>query len=125
RGKSIMFSHKSGQVLALVATGALAAAGLVAVPASAQAATGQLGNITSFAQAGDTYTVRSGAAALRVVAQDNDLLRVQVAPDGTFTDPLVRTGHAHVCPRGSHSRTMRSASTTRDTKVLRRCPPQI
>ena len=82
-----MFSQRSGRALALTAAGALACAGLVAVPASAQAATGQLGNITSFAQAGDTYTVRSGAAALRVVAEDNDLLRVEVAPDGTFTDP--------------------------------------
>ncbi|MFC7487119.1 TIM-barrel domain-containing protein [Knoellia sp. CPCC 206453] len=82
-----MFSQRSGQLLALATAGAVAFAGLVAVPASAEAATGQLGNITSFAQAGDTYTVRSGTSALRVVAEDNDLLRVEVAPDGTFTDP--------------------------------------
>lgn len=82
-----MFSHRSGQALALVATGALALAGLVAVPPSAEAAAGQLGDISSFSKDGDTYTMRSGDAAVRVVAQDNDLLRVQVAPDGTFTDP--------------------------------------
>lgn len=82
-----MISQRSGQALAAVVAGALVCAGLTATPASAEAAAGQLGNITSFTQAGDTYTVRSGEAAVRIVAQDKDLLRVQVAPDGTFTDP--------------------------------------
>ncbi|MEO6411407.1 MAG: RICIN domain-containing protein [Pedococcus sp.] len=82
-----MFNHRIGQVLATLTVGALSLAGLTALAPSAQAATGQLGDITSFSQDGDTFTVRTGPAALRVVIEDNALLRVQVAPDGTFTDP--------------------------------------
>ena len=82
-----MFNHRIRQALATVAVSALSLAGLSALAPGAQAATGQLGDITSITQDGDTYTVRSGTAALRVVVEDNALLRVQVAPDGTFTDP--------------------------------------
>jgi alpha-glucosidase (family GH31 glycosyl hydrolase) len=82
-----MFNHRIGQVLATAAVSALALAGLAALAPTAQAATDQLGDITSLTRDGDTFTVRSGPAALRVVVEDDSLLRVQVAPDGTFTDP--------------------------------------
>ncbi|GAA6525129.1 RICIN domain-containing protein [Intrasporangium sp. DVR] len=82
-----MNSHHTHRALSLAIVGALTFAGLTAVAPSAQAASGRLGDATSFTREGDTYTVRSGDAALRVVAQDGDLLRVQLAPDGTFTDP--------------------------------------
>ncbi len=82
-----MFNHRMARVLAVAATGALSLAGLTALAPTAQAATGQLGDITSLSRDGDTFTVRSGTAALRVVVEDDSLLRVQVAPDGTFTDP--------------------------------------
>ncbi|WP_460626358.1 RICIN domain-containing protein [Intrasporangium mesophilum] len=66
---------------------ALALTGLVAVSAPAQAADGQLGDVTAYSRDGDTYTFGSGAAKLRVEFDDTDLFRVQLAPNGTFSDP--------------------------------------
>ncbi len=81
------FNHtvRRGAVVAGVA--ALALTGLVAVSAPAQAADGHLGDVTAYSRDGDTYTFGSGAAKLRVEFDDADLFRVQLAPNGTFTDP--------------------------------------
>jgi alpha-glucosidase (family GH31 glycosyl hydrolase) len=65
---------------------AVVAAPLAAVlPADADE--GSLGDLTDFEVAGDTYTLTSGSARLRLSFEDDDLLRVWLAPDGTFTDP--------------------------------------
>jgi alpha-glucosidase (family GH31 glycosyl hydrolase) len=63
-----------------------------AVPAGATAPTaepntGRLGDLTGFRADGDTYTVESGRARLRIDFQDEDLFRVHLAPDGRFSDP--------------------------------------
>ncbi|MET8307830.1 hypothetical protein [Micromonospora sp. NPDC005173] len=58
------------------------AAALLCSPPAASAAAGSLGDISGFTAEGDSYTFRSGAAALRVNFE-NDLLRVWLAPDGT------------------------------------------
>lgn len=76
------------QALACLVAVALAVVGLVATSTPSSAAgTGTLGAISSFTRDGDTYTATAGAARLRVTLEDSDLLRVEVAPDGTFTDP--------------------------------------
>ncbi|WP_166849023.1 RICIN domain-containing protein [Isoptericola sp. BMS4] len=75
---------------------ALVAAAL-AVPATAAADTAQdgaaaadassLGPITDVAADGDTWTFTAGDAALRVTVAADDVLHVEMAPDGQFTDP--------------------------------------
>jgi alpha-glucosidase len=76
------------RALAFTSTMALALTGLmVTTPPTASAATGEVGAVTGFSADGDTYTFRSGDAALRIAFEDDDLFRVQLAPDGTFTDP--------------------------------------
>jgi alpha-glucosidase (family GH31 glycosyl hydrolase) len=89
------FAHRVGSV----AIGALVVAGLGAgltttasaapaatTPAAAAAGT-SLGDATGITRDGDTYTISAGEATVRVTAKDDDLLRVEMAPDGTFTDP--------------------------------------
>ncbi|MEU9593731.1 TIM-barrel domain-containing protein [Streptomyces sp. NPDC048193] len=84
----------NGQSRARLLAAALAAALLTAaVPSYAgtrdasPAADGRLGDATGFTADGDTYTVSSGDAKLRISFPDDDLLRVRLAPDGHFTDP--------------------------------------
>ncbi|MET8571539.1 TIM-barrel domain-containing protein [Streptomyces sp. NPDC004783] len=83
----------NGQSRARLLAAALAAALLTAaVPSyagtrAAPAADGRLGDATGFTADGDTYTVASGEARLRISFPDDDLLRVRLAPDGHFTDP--------------------------------------
>ncbi|WP_240617428.1 RICIN domain-containing protein [Nocardioides speluncae] len=71
-------------MLAILGT---ALAGLAVTAAPTVAAGGQLGDVTGYERSGDTYTFRSGAAALRVIFSDDDLFRVWLAPDGKFSDP--------------------------------------
>ena len=74
-------------VTTLLAASALLLGGLAALTPPAAAADGALGDATGFVADGDTYTVSSGEAKLRIEFQDDDLFRVQLAPDGVFTDP--------------------------------------
>lgn len=70
--------------------GVALAAGLVAlspVSSVAAAATNELGDVTGFDHDGDSYTFRSGEAALRVTFEDADMVRVRLAPNGEFDDP--------------------------------------
>src|SRR5579875_2545169 len=73
--------------IAVMGTLVLALAGLAALAPSASAATGQLGSITSTHREGNSYVFAAGDARLRVTVEDAELWRVEVAPDGTFTDP--------------------------------------
>ena len=76
----------TGTAVALVA-GTLVAGG--ASPATAQPAAGDtsLGAVTAFAADSSTYTLSAGTAKVRVVFLKNDVFRIWLAPDGTFTDP--------------------------------------
>ena len=81
------FKHTVRRGVVAVLGTTVALSGLVATSGPAQAADGHLGDVTAYSRSGDTYTFGSGAAKLRVEVDDADLMRVQVAPDGTFTDP--------------------------------------
>lgn len=83
-----MLSQRIRRPAVAIAASALVLAGLTALsPGASAAGDGQLGDVTSFQRDGDTYVFGSGAAKLRVTVEDDDLLRVEAAPDGTFTDP--------------------------------------
>ncbi|WP_020141598.1 RICIN domain-containing protein [Terracoccus sp. 273MFTsu3.1] len=81
------FKHTARRGVSALAGAAVALSGLVLVSGPARAADAHLGDVTAYSRSGDTYTFGSGVAKLRVKVDDTDLLRVQVAPDGTFTDP--------------------------------------
>ncbi|MQA25924.1 MAG: DUF5110 domain-containing protein [Micromonosporaceae bacterium] len=46
-----------------------------------------LGDVTGFTADGATYTFEAGDAKVRVIFQRDDVFRIWLAPDGTFTDP--------------------------------------
>jgi alpha-glucosidase len=83
----------AGTSLALVA-GALANA-VTAGPAAAGPTSGSatvagdtsLGAVTAFAADASQYTLTAGTAKVRVVFVKDDVFRIWLAPDGTFTDP--------------------------------------
>ncbi|WP_202875363.1 NPCBM/NEW2 domain-containing protein [Kribbella albertanoniae] len=70
---------------------ALLAGALVSTTTPAQAAGTTLGDITGFTPgtsgARATYTLSAGTAKVRVVFLKDDVFRLWLAPDGTFTDP--------------------------------------
>ncbi|MFD7340557.1 NPCBM/NEW2 domain-containing protein [Streptomyces violascens] len=91
-----------------VALAGAAVLGLLAVfagPGSAQAAPPadtpadtSVGNVTGFeAAAGSVFTLHAGAAEARVGFVTADTFRIELAPDGKFTDP---TGSDIVLPQG-------------------------
>ncbi|WP_158884465.1 TIM-barrel domain-containing protein [Amycolatopsis anabasis] len=59
---------------------------LVATPAAAAPST-SLGRVTGFAAEQATFTLTAGKAKVRVVFLADDVFRLWLAPDGTFTDP--------------------------------------
>lgn len=84
--------------------------GLFAVlsgPGSAQAdpaapAESTVGGLTGFSADGSVYHLRAGAAEARVSFVSAETFRIELAPDGTFSDPA---GDAMVLPQGSPPRT--------------------
>ena len=73
---------------AAIAAAACVFGALTALPASpALAAEQSLGDATAVQQDGDAYTFTAGDARLRVTFESADAVRVELAPDGTFTDP--------------------------------------
>jgi alpha-glucosidase len=76
----------AGGVAAALVAGALAVPAAVAADTAADEA-GSLGPITDVTADGDTFTFAAGEAALRVTVAAPDVLRVEMAPDGAFTDP--------------------------------------
>ncbi|MBC2878205.1 MULTISPECIES: glycoside hydrolase family 31 protein [Streptomyces] len=89
-------------------TGLLALLGLLAAlvgpPAGARAADGPgaephtVGAVTSFTAQGPEYRLTAGRSEARIRFVTPDTLRLQLAPDGTFTDP---TGKDIVLPQGA------------------------
>lgn len=84
--------------------------GLFAVlsgPGSAEAdpaapAGSTVGDLTGFSADGSVYHLRAGAAEARVSFVSDATFRIELAPDGTFSDPA---GDAIVLPQGSPPRT--------------------
>ncbi|MEV2272239.1 NPCBM/NEW2 domain-containing protein [Nonomuraea africana] len=68
-----------------LAGAAVAAFGVVATPVTAHADT--LGSITAFTADNGVYIAQAGAAKVRLTFQRDDVFRLELAPDGTFTDP--------------------------------------
>ncbi|WP_263171665.1 NPCBM/NEW2 domain-containing protein [Streptomyces sp. SCSIO ZS0520] len=56
-----------------------------------------VGKVTGFAAKGSVYQLSAGAAKARVSFVDKETFRIELAPDGTFTDP---TGKDIVQPQG-------------------------
>ncbi|MGV9632014.1 NPCBM/NEW2 domain-containing protein [Streptomyces sp. NPDC003487] len=69
-----------------------------AAPAAGAAASTVLGDVTGFSASGAVYTFTAGAAKARVSFVTGDTFRIEVAPDGTFTDPV---GSDIVLPQGA------------------------
>ncbi|WP_018350186.1 TIM-barrel domain-containing protein [Longispora albida] len=90
------------------------------------AAAATAGNVTAFAQAGSTYNITlTGNAKAKVTFARADIFRVQLAPNGTFTDPAgtditIRTDFGAVTTNwsdaGSYYRINTSAVTLRVNK---------
>ncbi len=73
-------------VIAGGAAVAVVAGVLVGAPASA-ATSETLGDVTDFAADGASYTFTAGTAKVRVGFVKDDMFRLWLAPDGTFSDP--------------------------------------
>ncbi|POX44640.1 glycoside hydrolase [Streptomyces sp. Ru71] len=82
-------------VFAVTGTPALPA---VAAPAAAAPASTVIGDVTGFTASGAVYTFTAGPAKARVSFVTGDTFRIEVAPDGTFTDPV---GSDIVLPQGA------------------------
>ncbi|MFD7720841.1 NPCBM/NEW2 domain-containing protein [Streptomyces sp. NPDC059814] len=61
-----------------------------------------VGDLTRFSADGSVYHLRAGAAEARVSFVSDETFRIELAPDGTFSDPA---GDAIVLPQGSPPRT--------------------
>lgn len=80
-------TRRSASALAAVAALVLPLAGLAPATAAAPAASERLGAVDDVTADGAATTFASGDARLRVTFLDDDVFRVELAPDGTFTDP--------------------------------------
>ncbi|GLZ78894.1 hypothetical protein Afil01_37010 [Actinorhabdospora filicis] len=83
---ALRLRHPRARLLAaaLAATALIAPAAAFAAP---PASDGALGAVTGFHADGAAYTFDAGAAKARVMFSLDDQFRLQVAPDGEFTDP--------------------------------------
>ncbi|MEU0626121.1 NPCBM/NEW2 domain-containing protein [Streptomyces sp. NPDC005989] len=89
-----------------IRTAAVAALlGLLAVlsgPGAAQAGAAEpdttVGDLTGFSADGSVYHLKAGAAEARVSFVSDETFRIELAPDGTFSDP---TGDDIVLPQGT------------------------
>ncbi|MFG2599765.1 NPCBM/NEW2 domain-containing protein [Streptomyces sp. NPDC048462] len=61
-----------------------------------------VGDLTGFSADGPVYHLRAGTAEARVSFVSEETFRIELAPDGTFSDPA---GDAIVLPQGSPPRT--------------------
>lgn len=77
----------TGLTLALIAGTVTSTVTAAAEPSQAAAGDTSLGTVTGFAADGSQYTLTAGTAKVRVVFVKDDVFRIWLAPDGTFTDP--------------------------------------
>lgn len=77
----------TGLTLALIAGVVTSTVTAAAEPSQAAAGDTSLGAVTGFAADGSQYTLTAGTAKVRVVFVKDDVFRIWLAPDGTFTDP--------------------------------------
>ncbi|MEU6476479.1 NPCBM/NEW2 domain-containing protein [Streptomyces sp. NPDC047017] len=84
-------------VLAVLATTAGPAGPARAATTASAAAPTVIGAVTGFSHSGAAYTFTANSAKARVSFVSADTFRIEVAPDGTFTDPV---GSDIVLPQG-------------------------
>ncbi|MDH6124694.1 NPCBM/NEW2 domain-containing protein [Kitasatospora sp. GP82] len=77
-------------------TGSLSPA--LTTKAAAAAVTGSAGAVTGFAAKGPVYTISAGSAKARVSFVSDQVFRIELAPNGQFTDPV---GSDVVLPQGA------------------------
>ncbi|MCM6776308.1 DUF5110 domain-containing protein [Nocardia sp. CDC159] len=104
--------------LAHLALGLLVSAGALAIPptASADADTGRLGDLTGVVEDGAATVLKAGAAAVRVSFPNPESVRVQLAPDGQFSDPaagkiMLPNAAPPIAPKRSDKGDYRALST--------------
>ncbi|MFF8594999.1 NPCBM/NEW2 domain-containing protein [Streptomyces sp. NPDC015220] len=95
-------SLAAAALLAVLGTAGGPAVPAGAAPGTAARSTGAgaptvIGAVTGFSRSGGSYVFTAGAAKARVGFVSADTFRVEVAPDGTFTDPV---GTDIVLPQG-------------------------
>ncbi|MGW1428193.1 NPCBM/NEW2 domain-containing protein [Streptomyces sp. NPDC002431] len=89
--------------LVAVFTGPGAGPAAAAAPKVAEAGPDTtVGDVTGFSADGAVYHLEAGAAEVRVGFVSTDTFRIELAPDGTFTDPA---GDEIVLPQGTPPRT--------------------
>ncbi|WP_018566537.1 NPCBM/NEW2 domain-containing protein [Streptomyces sp. PsTaAH-124] len=84
-------------VLAVLATTAGPSTPALAAESAGATASSVIGAVTGFSHSGAAYTFTAGTAKARVTFVTADTFRIEVAPDGTFTDPV---GADIVLPQG-------------------------
>jgi hypothetical protein len=93
--------HRRMSAIPLIVLLGLLVALLVPVPGTAHAAAPAdttVGNLTGFSAAGPVYHLTAGKAEARVTFVSGQTFRVELAPDGKFSDP---TGSDIVLPQGA------------------------
>ncbi len=85
-------------VAALLGLVAAVAGPAGSVRADGRVPDGTVGDVTGFAADGPVYRLHAGRAEARVSFVTDRTFRIELAPDGTFTDP---TGKDIVLPRGA------------------------
>lgn len=114
-----MINHLFRQWVALLATAALAFAGLVAVlPTASADAAAHLPDITAAHHDGNRYVFDAGAAKLRVTVEDADLLRVEITDRRRKGSD--RTGFGQRLPDSCDGQQRRPAEVGADPACRRR-----
>ncbi|MFJ5850029.1 NPCBM/NEW2 domain-containing protein [Streptomyces sp. NPDC092903] len=99
--------QSSTRIRAAVVAALLGLFAVVSGPGGAQADSAAptestVGDLTGFSADGSVYHLRAGTARARVSFVSDETFRIELAPDGTFTDPA---GDAIVLPQGTPPRT--------------------
>ncbi|MFJ4857879.1 NPCBM/NEW2 domain-containing protein [Streptomyces sp. NPDC088730] len=99
--------QSSTRIRAAVVAALLGLFAVVSGPGGAQADSAAptestVGDLTGFSADGSVYHLRAGTAQARVSFVSDETFRIELAPDGTFTDPA---GDAIVLPQGTPPRT--------------------
>lgn len=84
-----------------------------ALPAQAEPGETAIGDVTGFDAQGSAYTFSSGQAKIRVAFHRDDIVRIQLAPDGVFTDPANDAPPARTPPPPASSSEPASARSPR------------
>ncbi|QNS07184.1 NPCBM/NEW2 domain-containing protein [Streptomyces xanthii] len=98
--RTLLSTRLGRRLRSVVAVATLGVAATFAGPGLAQAedTAGTVGDVTGFHADGPEYTLDAGEAKARVSFVSDETFRIELAPDGTFTDPA---GDDIVVPQGA------------------------